>query len=518
MSASLRRGVGGLCLAVVATLSWTVVPAQAQGDDDSMSTKTVYVAPSTTYSPAPDGFRPVNTQVVARHGSRGLSGFKYDAMTMAIWQKAKAMDAVKPFGEDLFDQTERIHEANEKLGDEATWARMTAAGVVLNDGTFEKGYGNLTGVGAQQHRDLGRRLARRMPSLFTGATATNIRVVSSGEPRAAESGFDFVDGLVSAAPALDGKMSRAIPASVSTLRFYDDKSNSDYADYTAYLDGDKVSSYVDAVNARPESVRHARQVLEKVYTTAFVDGLADGSITVTDATGKKLKGVVDAALKLYNLYIIAPSMAQEVKVDFGKYFTREQADWFAMCLDAEDFAQKGPGFVGSDISYRNSKVLLDDFFTSIDEQTKASPRGSATLRFGHAETLIPFEALIKAPGSRAQVDPTRTDFWQATDWRGARQGKMAVNVQWDVFQSARGQRVVRMLLNEIEATFGGDCRPVREGSVYYTEDELKRCLTGATVAPDAWRIAGQPGKDRPQRPGHPGPGRDERPGLPRTGA
>ena len=186
-------------------------------------------------------------------------------------------------------------------------------------------------------------------------------------------------------------------------------------------------------------------------------------------------------------------------MDFSQYFTPEEANWFAMLLDAENYVQKGPGFVGSDISYRNSRPLLDDFFASIDRQSAEHPDGSATLRFAHAETLIPFEALIKAPGSQTQITAGDLDFWKATDWRGASQGRMAANVQWDVFANDQGQQVVRMLLNEREVPFGGTCRAIGDGSVFYTVPELKRCLTGASVPADSWRVA------TPQQSGAPSP-------------
>ncbi|WCC79340.1 histidine-type phosphatase [Cutibacterium equinum] len=472
----------------VACLAVTCAPTAHADTDDSMSTKTPYRYSGGAVQAPPAGFHPVNTQVVARHGSRGLSSFKYDALTMAIWEKADELGAVTPLGRDVYAQTMKLHEANENLGNEDTWSRMKADGVELSEGnTLEKGYGNLTELGAQQHRHLGERLAHRMPEALHGDD-DSIVVESSGEPRAAESGYEFVTGLLHAAPHMKGHMSRAIKAHPETLYFHKDKSNSDYKAYQEYKDSKELSDYVDAVNSRPEVRKAAREVLEKIYTKDFVDRLAAGEWTFTTPEGKKAKNEVDAALNLYNLYIIAPSMAAETKVDFAKYFTIDQANVFAMSLDAEDYAEKGPGFKGSDIAYRNARPLLDDFLAQIDQQIKDHPEGSATLRFAHAETLIPFEALIGAPGSRTQISPEETNFWQATDWRGSKVAPLASNVQWDVFESSSGQKVVRMLLNEQQATFGRGCRPITANSFFYTVDELKHCLTGASIADGGWLV------------------------------
>ena len=56
-----------------------------------------------------------------------------------------------------------------------------------------------------------------------------------------------------------------------------------------------------------------------------------------------------------------------------------------------------------------------------------------------------------------------------------------------------------MLLNEREVPFGGTCRAIGDGSVFYTVPELKRCLTGASVPADSWRVA------TPQQSGAPSP-------------
>ena len=487
----------------VACLAITCAPIAHADTDDSLSTKTPYRYSGGTLQAPPVGFRPVNTQVVARHGSRGLSSFKYDALTMAIWEKANELGAVTPLGQDVHAQAMKLHEANENLGNEDTWAHMEADGVELSKGNkLERGYGNLTEVGADQHRQLGERLAHRMPEIFNGEDNTVV-VESSGEPRAAESGYDFVTGLLHGAPQMSGHMSRAIKADTKTLYFHKDKSNPDYKAYKEYQDSKELSDYVDAVNSRPEVRKAAREVLEKIYTKDFVDRLAAGEWTFKTPEGKKAKNDVDAALNLYNLYIIAPSMAAETKVDFAKYFTRDQANVFAMSLDAEDYAEKGPGFKGSDIAHRNARPLLDDFLAQIDQQTEDHPKGSATLRFAHAETLVPFEALIGAPGSRTQISPQDTNFWQVTDWRGAKVAPLASNVQWDVFQSGSGQKVVRMLLNEQQATFGRGCRPISVNSFFYTVDELKHCLTGASIADGGWLV--KPSGDGPSIPTTPAP-------------
>ena len=60
-----------------------------------------------------------------------------------------------------------------------------------------------------------------------------------------------------------------------------------------------------------------------------------------------------------------------------------------------------------------------------------------------------------------------------------------------------------MLLNEQQATFGRGCRPISVNSFFYTVDELKHCLTGASIADGGWLV--KPSGDGPSTPTTPAP-------------
>mgnify|MGYP002240292897 CR=1 FL=1 len=145
-------------------------------------------------------------------------------------------------------------------------------------------------------------------------------------------------------------------------------------------------------------------------------------------------------MDLYNLYIIAADMENENTgshtFDFNQYFQGEQADdakLFAWALDAEDFYEKGPSYAGQDETYTIAQPLLDDFFSSIDERVNGGST-VATFRFAHAETMMPFAALLGLPGSIQQAAASTTDVYTYAnnEWRGESVTPMAANVQWDV--------------------------------------------------------------------------------------
>lgn len=513
-----RTLLSGTAIVAVASLA-LVVPAQADVDSGFYSSKQPYVAPTeadiAAYSPAPKGYRPLATESVARHGSRGLSGYKYDALLHRLAETAQ--------GEGGF--------LTPAIGEEfiANLDAMTAANV-------ENGYGMLTGQGEAQHQGIGARAAERNAVLFADASRHGDRIIAetSGEARATESGENFLQGLGAAEVVLEER---------PDLLYFHKVENPDGTDkaegsperaiaeaYEQYIgeqtdDGGTIAAATDYIADLPRSVEAADDLLSGIFTPGFiavigeddehtwfntVDGTKKGAIACApgadpvadpDACGdpkKSIKSPVDAAMTLYNLYIIAADMREENvaphEFDFAQYFEGHEADaeWFAYLLDTEDFYEKGPSLVGHDETYSIAQPLLDDFFTAIDERA-AGGDVAATFRFGHAETIIPFAALLQLPGSTLQapdvaVPASVSDVYDyaSNPWRGAEVTPMAANIQWDVVSRpgvdrsthARYTPLVRMLYNEREIPFHDGCTPVATGSHWYKVTELKRCLSG----------------------------------------
>jgi len=132
------------------------------------------------YEVIPQGFQPVFTELVARHGSRGLSSIKYDLALYNLWKQAKAENALTPLGEKLGADLESMMKANILLG----------YGV---DGIRQFGYGNESMQGIQEHRGIADRLLQRLPTLFQSAAqqSSSILVQSSGVDRAVDSAKFF---------------------------------------------------------------------------------------------------------------------------------------------------------------------------------------------------------------------------------------------------------------------------------------------------------------------------------------
>ena len=486
-------------------------------------TKTPYAPQQdpATYAAPPAGFQPIYTQLVARHGSRGLTGMKSDAALYAMWQQAAAQDALTPLGRELGPDILALMKANALLG-------YGVAGIA------KPGYGNLSQTGIEEHRQLAVRMLARLPALFAqvgqdAATAPRQLVtIDSGVDRARDSARFFTQSLLEHAPALAPLLylppapapypqgRKAVPQADGVNRFLlyahklapqtdlvADRASPYYATYAAsqayqYYERTKQLHALMAAPARlPAAAAHARHVLERLFAPAFLDQLergaasyadtgsysftsADGQLTRTmTGSGKTvIRSLNAAATKLYELYAITAGMHHEVPADFSRYMPAEDARYYAYIADHEDFYQKGPATTNSPgVTWRFALALRDDFFKEVDALASGDLRHAAKLRFTHAEMIIPLASAMGLKEALAPLPASDSDSHAGPRWRGQSISPLAANMQWDVYRNGAGQLIVRLLYNEKETPFQAACDGARiaPGSVFYDYAGLKAC-------------------------------------------
>lgn len=486
-------------------------------------TKTPYAPQQdpATYAAPPAGFQPIYTQLVARHGSRGLTGMKNDAALYAMWQQAAAQDALTPLGRELGPDILVLMKANALLG----------YGVA---GIEKPGYGNLSQTGIEEHRQLAVRMLARLPTLFAqvgqdAATAPRQLVtIDSGVDRARDSARFFTRSLLEHAPALAPLLymppapapypqgRKAVPQADGVNRFLlyahklapqtdlvADRASQYYATYAAsqayqyYERTKQLHALMDAPARLPAAAAHARHVLERLFAPAFLDQLergaasyADtGSYTFTSADGQLtrtmtgsgktvIRSLNAAATKLYELYAIAAGMRHEAPADFSRYMPAEDARYYAYIADHEDFYQKGPATTNSPgVTWRFALALRDDFFKEVDALASGDLRHAAKLRFTHAEMIIPLASAMGLKEALAPLPASASDSHAGPRWRGQSISPLAANMQWDVYRNGAGQLIVRLLYNEKETPFQAACDGARiaPGSVFYDYAALKAC-------------------------------------------
>lgn len=491
--------LSSLTLALSAGLAMTLLTgcnsdndsSSATGSDYQYSTKAVYVArqDADSYEVAPVGFTPVFTELVARHGSRSLSSPKYDVLTKQIWDAASRQGALADLGQKLGAKVDAVTAANRQLG-----------------------YGLLSAVGKEEHALLATRLAERLPALLgKGGVPGCIRVETSGKDRANESAYYFMESLAKRVDFItDSKacyVSQQNPSEIDKglrnkfeLYFHKTEPEGDYLQYLpafqAYMAfvGDEeegvspapeLSEALGGLKTLPQTRVMAREMLERLYSTAFVDELAAGVeyVAVNPEDGDKtyVRDEVDAALMLYNLFIIGPGMIREAQAqgapwELEQFITPEESAWFSYLSDAEDFYEKGPSLASQRATYAVAQPLLDGLFDEVQTQVvEGAGEHVAKLRFAHAETLIPLAALMQLEGSRQSAQPGVLMSQANNEWRGGWVSPYAANIQWDVYRNDAGRVLVKMLYNEKELAFKAGCSPIAVGSFFYDFGELKRC-------------------------------------------
>lgn len=491
--------LSSLTLALSAGLAMTLLTgcnsdndsSSATGSDYQYSTKAVYVArqDAGSYEAAPAGFTPVFTELVARHGSRSLSSPKYDVLTRQIWDAASRQGALTDLGQKLGAKVDAVTAANRQLG-----------------------YGLLSAVGKEEHALLATRLAERLPALLgKGGVPGCIRVETSGKDRANESAYYFMESLAKRVDFItDSKacyVSQQNPSEIDKglrnkfeLYFHKTEPEGDYLQYLpafqAYMAfvGDEeegvspapeLSEALGGLKTLPQTRVMAREMLERLYSKAFVDELAAGVeyVAVNPEDGDKtyVRDEVDAALMLYNLFIIGPGMIREAQAqgapwDLEQFITPEESAWFSYLSDAEDFYEKGPSLASQRATYAVAQPLLDGLFDEVQTQVvEGAGEHVAKLRFAHAETLIPLAALMQLEGSRQSAQTGVLMSQANNEWRGGWVSPYAANIQWDVYRNDAGRVLVKMLYNEKELAFKAGCSPIAVGSFFYDFGELKRC-------------------------------------------
>ena len=403
------------------------------------------------YEAAPAGYVPVAVQLVARHGSRGLTKPGSDEAALQLWREAEAQGALTPLGRRFGADLQRFIEAQRRVG-----------------------YGNLSRLGAVEHEQMAQRMAARLPALFGGGPG--VELLSSGVDRAVDSSRSFAAALQRAAPRA------RVPASWGSdrflLYFHRLSESRDVADtparaatlkrslaYQAWLRGPELAAQQRRIDADPRLPAAARRVLAGLYGADFIDRIAKPEV---------------AAQHVVDLRGAAAGLSLELDGDFSAYVPAEAAAVFAELGDAEDFYRKGPGLVETGpVTYDIATQLLDDMLGRL-----ASGEG-AVLRFTHAEIVAPLVSAIGIAGVHEPLPRQRPYSYATSPWRTENVIPMAANVQWEVWRNRDGERLVRMLLNEGEADFRPACdgARLRPGSHFYRVTALVSCYRAPAGPP-----------------------------------
>ena len=370
-------------------------------------------------TPAPAGYDPFYISHHGRHGSRYMEDNIYYTYVIGKLDTLAQFGILTPKGAEVLDKL--------KKGYENAWKRD----------------GELTTLGARQHREIARRMYERFPELLSRPLRVDAR--SSTVGRCMISMFNFCQELQGLNPALDIR----IDASQRDMPFivWDPKVEPAPTPASAGLEQQVESLYKKAGNPA------------RLMKTLFTDV-------------SKAESVIDGYGLMECLFNVASDLQNipELNLSLTDVFTKEELFRAWKASNAGILLSCGL-IPGSTPSYQRQMTIRDSLVHFADQVIR-SGEPSLTLRFAHDGSLLPLAYLM---GIRETMGG-RTDFENLHKYISVdKLIPMAANLQL-VFYRKEGSDdiLVKFLLNENETSI-----PVKtDVAPYYHWQDVKRYWAG----------------------------------------
>ncbi len=363
------------------------------------------VPPPNSYSPAPQGYQPFYISTYARHGSRfHLSEYDY-VHVLTILQKADSAGVLSTTGKKTMEKINRIRQlANGRLGE-------------------------LTPLGARQHRGIAERMYHNFPEIFSGNTVIDAR--STNVVRCI---------LSMTAECLQ------LQALNPQLRIYNDASLHDmyYMNYhDKYLASLHADSKAELLKAFKQQHIHPERLMKVLFTDTVY-----------------IQNTIHPSHFMEELFYITINMQShdEKELDLYHLFTPKECYELWSCLNVLWYLDSGDTpLTERMMPYKEANLLRNILDTADSCIVREEP--SATLRFGHESCLLPLAVLMELGdcGYVTEDMETLAEHWQCYQYF-----PMASNIQLIFYRkSANKDILVRVLLNEKETSLPvkTDCAP-----------------------------------------------------------
>lgn len=384
----------------------------------SGSNQLAYPTPKqTTLTPAPGGYSPFYISHYGRHGSRYLLSRDNYEQPCAVIQRADSLGKLTLLGRDVLSRLR-----------------------YLCDEAFNR-YGELTPLGAEQHRLIARRMYERFSDVFLGDATVDarstvvIRCILSMENELLE-------------------LTRLNPQ----LTIHSDASQHDMY-YMNQTD--------TALNSRKMTTEMKRMYNDFFRNTTNCDGVMqkifnDSSYVRRSVDAKRLTE------QLFSLAQNIQNCESRTKVTLYDLFTDEElyANW--RVANVWWYLNYGRCPLNGGTQPFSQRNLLRRIIEEADSCI-ALPHPGATLRFGHETMVLPLVCLMNLNGYGQQID--RIDQIDRKGWANYRIFPMAANVQIVFYRRDAGDKdiLIKVLLNEEEATL-----PIKtDAPPYYRWEEVR---------------------------------------------
>ena len=372
-------------------------------------------------TPAPAGKKPFYISHYGRHGSRYISNRTGYDMPYKMMLQAESVDELTPIGKKVLQEMKAI------MGDS------------------EDRWGELTYIGAQQHRQIARRMIERFPEVFEGAA--NVSARSTIVPRCMVSMSYALMELARINPQLHITME-------STKRMQHYMNFQDPVLRKGYMTPEARKAYDAYVAPRTGNSR----LMEMIFKNPDI-----------------VKEIVDETFFNYylmkmGLFILNTHMKTETFL--LSLFQTEELYRMWQIDNALWYIQHGACKLNGGRQPYTQRHLLRQLIADADSCIRLD-RPGAQLRFGHETVILPLVCLIGINGY--DLSTGNLNELERRGWWCSSVFPMGANVQFIFYRSSPKDKdvLVKVLLNEQEARLP---IPTHSAPYYHWADVRRYCL------------------------------------------
>lgn len=345
-------------------------------------------------TPAPKGYKPFYISHYGRHGSRYLISDVDYKRVIDLMRDADKAGALTPLGTDVLARLEQV------------WVEAEGRG------------GDLSPLGARQHRGIASRMYTAFPEVFP--PDAEMTACSTTVLRCALSMAAFCEGLKEHEPRL------FIPREASNR----------YMHYLNYHSPESCE-FTSAQGPWREEYRkfeasHTRP--DRLVASLFKDE-------------KYVKRNVHPHELMWGFYWIAVDMQNmECDLSFMDLFEKQELFDLWQAFNYRFYVCDSNYALNNGMMLDNAKPLLRNIIETADDYI-ANGKHGATLRFGHDGNLIPLAGMLRLDNCYNSVEEPDEFYKAFSDFRIA---PMAGNVQIVFFRNKADDVIVKFMLNERE--------------------------------------------------------------------
>ncbi len=355
-----------------------------------------YPEPTAKLTAAPKGYKPFYISHYGRHGSRYLLGDGDCLYTISLMEKAQAEGCLTDLGRDVLQRVRTVFKETQGRG------------------------GDLTPLGARQHRGIASRMYANFPEVFKGKRRVDAR--STVVYRCAMSMAAFGDELKGLAPQLSISYEMN-EKNMAYLNYHTDKSN-------RFTNG-KTGPWVEEF--RKFEAEHVNP--DRLCKSLFSDDYF-------------IRCNVNPEDLMWAFYWIAVDIQDiETKVSFFDIFTAQELFDLWQCINYKFYIGNANPEMSNGLVMANATTLVENIIDCADNAI-ANSSIAADLRFGHDGNVIPLLALLQVDGYDAAVSKPEEVYKHWCDFKVT---PMAANLQIVFYRNGKNDVAVKFLHNEKEA-------------------------------------------------------------------